>query len=1013
MISRDEILQFLIEEFQKHFPDVEIDLSKSDILSWFMKTVAILDESILSYMTLLRNESFLSTAVYPSSIKNHAANLGFVQNRAIPASGVIQITIPLSTASLHIVLDPFKTKFTTEDKTITYTPKYRYEIQANKVTKTLFGYQYDFLGNKKLIPVEFTKILKEGILQDAITFYIDVQQVIWKVQSKVVGVLDSPYEFVDLTFPRGSVIVDKNYQLGPIYAFVNDREYAIESYTPLKDRYCYKVLQSGNQVILRFFPNILGAKGLSTGDKVLVYFGSTLGSRGNISDNQLTIENFTDINGRSLEVIIKHSAINNGRDEETIEELRDRCLLFLKNKDTITHEKSLEDIIQSVSKKIKIKPFTYVNTIYGSYVECQLAYLPDFTTPIFTNSVKLIVDGNVRRISVGTKFSTEQYDAIDNSIDFRLVSNTDQPIWQLPFSLEFDADTCTCNCYYNLIHKIMSFTTEIQNVSHTDNLSYIEPIDCTIVWDPEIDKYIFTFSLQLNGNLKNLDSVDVDIYFEYANQLWKLTAKTYYYNESNIEYNTHVAYNADNIQSQLNESEYFLKYTKDQTVIEIQDNVARLQLIVDPVLLPEDTSFICKIVCKENNNILLKARFNESVVVKKRLPFFNFIVDAKKETRPVKVHLQEKLWNFYYRNHICNLHQVSNTDVEVHVDNDLFCTLTNSELKDDVLTVDESQLQLSYHDQYLQGFIISPIKIEKNEDNKFIVSIGENQYTIQLDDAGYVNDITNATGDTIVSFAEKRVKLSSTDNPNTYQLTIDDKHICKIVVDKDNSYLKEVKYKENNSKYEYQILEYDFTNNKLQINYNRPYIDHYVIYKCPVIDANLSLKDIQTLQEDLQVIYDTIKLKLPFTINLSFVFAKTFGYLRNMKYNKVFDEDYMIKPYEIYIPVKLKILFKGKLNSNPSVLKNEIYKYVKLFFEKNSDFLSDNSISPSKIEQFLHNNIPELDYVKVQFYDCANKPIDKAIVYNLDLHSLPLEDKLSFVYEYLYTKDDLIEVSSL
>ena len=77
MISRDELLKTIIESMKQKF-NIQLDFDNPNLETWLAQILSILDENQLMYLTLLMNESFLTTALLPSTIKKFALDYGYI-----------------------------------------------------------------------------------------------------------------------------------------------------------------------------------------------------------------------------------------------------------------------------------------------------------------------------------------------------------------------------------------------------------------------------------------------------------------------------------------------------------------------------------------------------------------------------------------------------------------------------------------------------------------------------------------------------------------------------------------------------------------------------------------------------------------------------------------------------------------------------------------------------------------------------------------------------------------------
>jgi len=146
LISRDELLKTIIESMKQKF-NIQLDFDNPNLETWLAQILSILDENQLMYLTLLMNESFLTTALLPSTIKKFALDYGYIYKDVQPAHGDLDIFVVLNDESNIDIEFNYDTKFVSSTGVV-YIPQRKVYLSYSRNSHVANILSYDIAGNK-------------------------------------------------------------------------------------------------------------------------------------------------------------------------------------------------------------------------------------------------------------------------------------------------------------------------------------------------------------------------------------------------------------------------------------------------------------------------------------------------------------------------------------------------------------------------------------------------------------------------------------------------------------------------------------------------------------------------------------------------------------------------------------------------------------------------------------------------------------------------------------------------
>jgi len=507
MISRDEILDTLLQQFKQFF-GFQVEFDKPTLETWLLQTLSILDENQLMYLSLLMNESFLSTAIFPSTIKKFASDYGYTYKSVQPASGEVDIYIALDSSAANIDAEiPFDTQFVYND--IVYMPSQKVYITYTQATNVANIRAYDLNGNKFVVPYTIEVIqLENNTTTNAIHFKLPIIQAQRKTYTFNVTVDDVVnYKFPTYTIPYPQTGSVSSFQVYVSGAPAERKQFLFEL---SKDTYSYVVIE-GPQGYELIFGNSLIGKALNPGDFITVEVLISLGAKGNVYANTLTLATpiVNKITGSPLNVIIRHPDIMNGQDAESPNEIRLNTIKSLhSNRRLVTVQdfKNLPTLINlpfTDSKVFFTESDLYVNEVvlFGFKTYNGL--------PLIASTVWLqTTDLEIKQFQKLYQRSFETNEVYTQS------SDSDVFTWLCPFEIKIDTDTMIPKAYFYPLEVILNYRVILEDYYSVDKQSYVKLLSVVLKYDEQNLKPYLELTYLTNVNELNASNLSENVQLE-------------------------------------------------------------------------------------------------------------------------------------------------------------------------------------------------------------------------------------------------------------------------------------------------------------------------------------------------------------------------------------------------------------------------------------------------------------------------------------------------------------------
>ena len=314
-----DIKEQLVELAQDYFNLDEVDTYESGFMGYLIQALTYLTSDVLYQNAFSYNEAFLNRALLRSSVTNIADQLDYKIQGAIPASGTLTIAVPVDINKQTSIKIPAGTNISAGN--IPYKVYNTYYIKQNSNGLHVTSYNPD-TGLVEGIPYNIE--MYDGLV--SVVFGIKI----WQINIYTYDfTFENPtlYQFYKTSFTgfEGEVykvlveVEDEKYkEVVSIYqSGFDSREYEL-TLTNITDEEVKITLKFGNG-IYGYQPKN-GAEG-----RVTIY--TTLGAKGNIASgvarfDERLIDTLNATDGE-LDVLSNNKlAISNGRDAETLEEIK-------------------------------------------------------------------------------------------------------------------------------------------------------------------------------------------------------------------------------------------------------------------------------------------------------------------------------------------------------------------------------------------------------------------------------------------------------------------------------------------------------------------------------------------------------------------------------------------------------------------------------------------------------------------------------------------------------------------
>jgi len=433
-ISKDTTREHITKYIKTYLELENIDLTKSSFLSFIIDIISTLTSNLMFYQTSVYNEFFLTKSKLPESVFNLSAFLGYNTQEAIYSSVNVLINIPFGfTDPTSVFTIPKGFKFTTSDNiefityyitTITITDNNSAEIILTEGTK-----KYHILADTESSSTSFSFVLPLKQYKEAIQeFQIDSDL--------------ETYQFVNKDIPVNGKVSKMMIEFKePDETFWTEWTEYSSLYLLNKTSKGYVSRRTDSGRKLYFGNGIIGVQP-SPGSTLKVTTNVTQGADGNIIAGSIKKGERIYVSSAGINQIVNYTVTNpspaiNGKDEESIEDIRKNSILSItslnrlvtqndyKNLNVIIPSSPLSSDSLTVLKRSDIK----VNDIQ---VYTTLQFGADLVP---TRNIKLTIPLSTTYISRGTEIIINDisfYTLFDMSIDLlNSVANYNYIMYQI------------------------------------------------------------------------------------------------------------------------------------------------------------------------------------------------------------------------------------------------------------------------------------------------------------------------------------------------------------------------------------------------------------------------------------------------------------------------------------------------------------------------------------------------------------------------------------------------------
>lgn len=283
------VKQELIDQVKQKYPDQWNDFLESNLGVVFIELMAGIADKLAFYINQLANEMFFATAKQRQSVIKIAKMLGYTPKRAIPATGLVNFSIP----------NPITT-----------------DVVIPKGTRLKAGNVYVETVESGTIPAGQTSVSLNAIQRDRF-------EVVYTAKGEQFEGFfvsnEKAYEF--LVYVNGIL-------------YTETKDFASQIYENT-----YKVEEDINGYWIEFYK-------LKAGSRVKIIAYTTEGSKGSIASNTLKLDDvIKDVQGNIIPVNVSNSVFSGGKDKESIEEIKRNAIVYLKTNKRAVRAEDYEGLV--------------------------------------------------------------------------------------------------------------------------------------------------------------------------------------------------------------------------------------------------------------------------------------------------------------------------------------------------------------------------------------------------------------------------------------------------------------------------------------------------------------------------------------------------------------------------------------------------------------------------------------------------------------------------------------------
>lgn len=515
--SPESVRKKIIDRIVEYEELYGVDLSKTNFFSYIIDVLSMLSSDIINALTLSKQESYLVTANFPSSVYNWSAYLGYTKGFAKPAEVEVLLGIYLDfKENVSFKIDYF-TNFKAND--IVYTNSNEY-------------YVFTFDYAKKLL---FIKAISENTVRDLKVIYRDnIAYTVLKLQQKekleeekVVPYDLQPFQPYSFTLQFPNKLADIRVFIKETKTSVEEEWTRAENYFEMgtgAKKYFYKY--ETNNVVRIMFGNDIFGKQPKPGSIIRVVLYHTKADKGSVIANSITKMDrimYTDSTNIRKEVSVTLTnvvASDPGERDDTLREVKEKAIARFRARQRLVTQQDYEDLKHIVSdsysyslakailKRSDVKTneiclFIVLPKEYKMYVpETQSSIIVDETS--IQNIIPIPTD------SITTKISS---DVIDIK-PFSVFLNEENQEFICPFG--FIRDSETFGYFYYIIRDI-SLVPDVENYNQIDYpLSFM---NLEIKEKDNYEELEFILSFYNLNNIVNMDNLEIKLFLHFVGEI--------------------------------------------------------------------------------------------------------------------------------------------------------------------------------------------------------------------------------------------------------------------------------------------------------------------------------------------------------------------------------------------------------------------------------------------------------------------------------------------------------------
>jgi len=422
-----EIFEYLKTELVKNLGS-PIEIDNSSLLGNYLHLLSVLGEDAIFYLNLLHNETFLTKALLPSSIYEHALSLGYTPKPAIPTKGIVRVHIPLENLS-KFKTDKMKWEFVSNDPLITYESEGEIQLNFDMERNILLAELFTPM-TKDVLTSYINQVTYEDNVFSAWTILVPV------IQARTVDItyVIKDTDIQDYALPTIKLnLLDyfttdelEKYQIGEVTTIVNNVRY--NSYRSIfevpRGEAGFVAKIDADSITINLGNGIFGRKE-DVGNVVKISLQVTAGSSGGVSANELTLSTqLIDVLTKGvLQTYTSHIDIPKGTDRESYNEIRINTIRSLRSRDRLVSTTDGIDLVKLSFPSFAIDALPVVRTSDLSANETTLFLVPHINNiPLKVSTIPLVIPTSTNKL-----VSFEQqiaYEGINWIVPFDIYKDT-------------------------------------------------------------------------------------------------------------------------------------------------------------------------------------------------------------------------------------------------------------------------------------------------------------------------------------------------------------------------------------------------------------------------------------------------------------------------------------------------------------------------------------------------------------------------------------------------------------